>query len=183
MKKLLKTITIILGASTFVSTLSAATFKVNKKKSSVLVDVKATVDSFTGKLTDYDATITGDKASKKPGKVRFNWDFKDLETGKDKRNKKMLSWLAKGNKGSFVLSSFTKRTDGRMWAKGKMTINKKTVPVEFPCKVLSRGNNMVIRGNATIDYRKFDLPIIKMIGLLKVNPIVKVRFTLRGTVK
>jgi polyisoprenoid-binding protein YceI len=161
----------------------ASTFTVDKANSSVSIDVKATGDSFTGKLSSYTAVIQGNKSTKKPSKVTFEWDFTNLKTGKDRRDSKMLSWLETKTKGSFVLSSFTKRTDGRMWAKGSMTIHGVKQTVEFPAKVLVKGDQMTIRGTATIDTRKFNLPIIKMIGLLKVDPLVKVRFSLRGRLK
>ncbi|MCP5535664.1 MAG: YceI family protein [Akkermansiaceae bacterium] len=166
-----------------IGSLHATTFEVDKANSSVLIDVKATGDSFTGTLDSYTAVIEGDKASNKPSKVTFDWDFLNLKTGKDKRDTEMISWLEKKSKGNFTLDSFTKRTDGRTWAKGKITIHGVTQVIEFPAKVLAKGNKMTIRGTAVIDTRKHDLPIIKMIGLFKVNPLVTVRFTLRGTLK
>mgnify|MGYP000014665109 CR=1 FL=1 len=185
MKLTLLNTSIIAAISLCASTIltQAETFTVDKVNSSVLIDVKATGDNFTGKLNSYQAVISGDKGSLKPSKVTFSWDFANLKTGKDDRDEKMISWLEKKTKGSFTLESFTKRTDGRMWAKGKMTIHGETQVVEFPAKVIAKGNRMTIRGTAEIDTRKFKLPIIKMVGLFKVNPLVNVRFSLRGTVK
>lgn len=172
-----------LGLTTMTQIVTAETFVIDKEKSSVQVDVKATGDNFTATLNKYDSSITGDLATKKPAKVTFHWDFGDLATGKEKRDAKMLEWLVNGNQGDFTLSSFTKRTDGRMWAKGDMTINKKTTVVEFPCKVLVKDKMMILRGNAVLDTRKFDLPIIKMLKLFTVDPIVTVKFALKGSVK
>jgi len=176
-------LTASMASIAFSGALKASTFSVDKSNSSVSIDVKATGDSFVGKLNDYDAVIQGNKETKKPTKVTFAWKFTDLKTGKDKRDQKMISWLENKTKGSFVLDSFTKRTDGRTWAKGKMTIHGVAQTVEFPVKVISKGNKMSIRGTATIDTRKFNLPIIKMIGLFKVDPLVKVSFSLRGKLK
>ncbi len=173
----------ITASASFVGTLHASTFVLDKANSSVDIDVKATGDSFTGKLNSYTAVIKGNKDTKKPSKVTFDWDFSNLKTGKDKRDTKMISWLENKTKGNFVLSTFTKRTDGRMWAKGAMTIHGVKQTVEFPVKVISKGGKMTIRGTATIDTRKFKLPVIKMVGLFKVDPLVKVRFSLRGTLK
>ena len=183
MNRKTRTLSLILASVSFLAPAQASTFAVDKAKSSVFIDVKATGDSFTGKLSSYTATIKGDKGSMKPSKVTFDWSFANLKTGKEKRDKKMISWLENQSKGSFVLDSFTKRTDGRTWAKGKMTIHGVTQTLEFPAKVIAKGNRMSIRGSAVIDTRKFKLPIIKMVGLFKVNPLVSVRFTLRGTLK
>ena len=171
------------SAIAFISQAQADTFSVDKGKSSVLIDVKATGDSFTGKLNTYKITIQGDKDSQKPSKVAMNWNFVNLKTGKSKRDSKMISWLEKKTNGSFVLTSFTKRTDGRMWAKGKMTMHGVTRDIEFPAKVIAKNGRMTVRGTAVVDTRKFKLPVIKMIGLFKVDPIVKIRFTFRGSLK
>ena len=183
MNPLLKKSIQLLSFAALVGTLQASTFVLDKARSSVEIDVKATGDSFTGKLNSYTAVIQGNKATKKPSKVTFNWGFADLKTGKDKRDKKMISWLENKTKGSFVLSSFTKRGDGQMWAKGNMTIHGVKQVVLFPAKVIFNGDKVTIRGSATIDTRKFNLPIIRMFGLLKVDPLVKVRFKLRGKLK
>ena len=180
MNKMVTLAALVLGCTV---NLQASTFIVDKATSSILIDVKATGDSFTGKLENYTAVIQGDKGTKKPSKVTFDWDFLNLKTGKGKRDKKMISWLEKKSKGHFELNSFTKRADGRMWAKGEMTIHGVKQSVEFPAKVLAKGNRMTVRGTAALDTRKFNLPIIKMVGIFKVNPLVNVRFTLRGTLK
>jgi polyisoprenoid-binding protein YceI len=174
---------VALGITGLANTTHAAKFTVDKEKSTVFVDVKATGDNFTGTLNNYTAAIEGDASAMKPSKVSFEWDFLSLKTGKDKRDAKMLDWLNKKTTGEFVLSSFTKRVDGAMWAKGTMTIHGVSKELEFPAKVISKGNQMSIRGTATIDTRLYELPIIKMLGLFTVDPIVKVRFSLRGTVK
>lgn len=160
--------------------LQASTFEVDKNSSSVLVNVKATGEDFTAQLKDYDAVIQGDKDTLKPSKVTFSWDFSNLKTGKTKRDDKMLSWLENQTTASFVLDSFTKRVDGRMWAKGKMKIHGVTQVVEFPAKVIAKGDKMTIRGTAALDTRQYELPIIKMLKILKVEPIVQVGFSLRG---
>ena len=167
----------------FTGSLYASTFVVDKANSRVSIDVKATGDSFVGKLNSYNAVIQGNKETKKPSKVTFEWNFSDLKTGKDKRDSKMISWLENKTKGRFVLDSFTKRADGRTLAKGAMTIHGVKQTVEFPVKVIAKGSKMSIRGTVTIDTRKFNLPIIKMFGFLKVDPMVKVRFALRGKLK
>ncbi len=179
----LKALVVAVGFTCLANTTYAGIFTVNKEKSSVSIDVKATGDNFTGTLKNFTASIQGNTKTMKPSKVSFEWDFLSLKTGKDKRDTKMISWLDKKTKGKFVLSSFTKRTDGAMWAKGTMTIHGVSKVLEFPAKVISKGNQMSIRGTAAIDTRLYDLPIIKMLGLFTVQPIVKVRFSLRGTVK
>ena len=165
------------------ATINAATIDINKAHSKVEIDVKATGDNFTGTLNSYTAALEGNKATKEPTKVTFEWNFANLDTGKEKRNAKMLSWLSNSTTGRFVLTSFTKRNDSRMWAKGTMTINKVDQVIEFPTKGLFKGDSATIRGAATIDTTQFNLPIIKMLGFLTVDPAVKIRFTLRGVIK
>lgn len=167
----------------FAANLYASTFTVDKAKSSVEVDVKATGDNFTATLNKYDVMVTGNAATLQPEKVVFKWDFANLATGKEDRDEKMISWLENKTSGQFVIKSLTKKQDGRLWANGTMTIHGVNQDIEFPTKVLGKGENMTIRGTATIDTRKFNLPIIKMLKMFTVDPMVTVRFTLRGTVK
>jgi polyisoprenoid-binding protein YceI len=183
MYKKLMALVVAVGMSSLTNTTHAEVFTVDKKASSIQIDVKATGDNFTGTLNDYTASIQGNTKTMQATKVSFEWDFMNLKTGKDKRDSKMIDWLDKKTTGKFDLSSFTKRTDGAMWAKGMMTINGVSKEIEFPAKVIVKGNQMSIRGTATIDTRTHDLPIIKMLGLFTVDPIVKVRFSMRGTVK
>ena len=53
--------------------------------------------------------------------------------------------------------------------------------MHFPIAVTSDGRLLAIDGEAVLDTREFGLPVIRLLGLLKVDPQVAVRFHLQGT--
>ncbi len=160
------------------SSLPAAdqTLKIDREKSFVDVDVKATVDSFTGRLEKYRAALTADAAGKIKG-AKFDFRFADLKTGKPDRDTKMLDWLGSADAaGAFELGVLALAPDGQGQANGKLTFHGVTERVEFPVNVTRADRTYTIRGEVTIDYRTWGLKIIRMMGLLKVDPNVRVRF-------
>lgn len=156
------------------------TLKLDRSKSYVDVDVKATVDSFTGHLDRYDIALPLDAAGKiKDAMLTFK--FADLKTGKTDRDAKMLDWLGGGAPdGTFDLGILALAPDGQGQASGKLTFHGQTQSVEFPVLVKVQDGVYTVTGKATIDYRHWGLKVIRMMGLLKVDPSVTVRFQFVG---
>ncbi|HRE06179.1 MAG TPA: hypothetical protein PKX00_11255, partial [Opitutaceae bacterium] len=63
------------------------TLEVNKAQSTVEIVVKATVDSFTGRLADYQPTLIIDSTSGKVTTASVAFRFADVKTGKEDRDK------------------------------------------------------------------------------------------------
>jgi polyisoprenoid-binding protein YceI len=161
--------------------LAARTLLIDTQQSRVDVVVKATVDSFTGHLTHCDPVITlGDDGTIQTVRVPFH--FHDLVTGKDKRDSAMHEWQQtdKFPDGEFVLSSLQPLQPGRYTAQGQLTFHGKTHELSFPVAVSIDHAIYAIDGEATLDTRDFGLPIIRVFGLLKVDPMVTVNFHLQG---
>ena len=162
---------------------SGDSLKVDKTKSRIQVDAKATGHEFTGTLSDYSAKVTGDGTTLKPTGVDLTWKFSDLKTGEDKRDKEMLKWLGGGApEGSFT---FTKSwTDkGTTYAMGNLKVHGITKAISFPYTTRKDGNWVTIDGTATMDYEDFGLPIIRTMAVMTVNPKLTVRFHLVGSAK
>jgi polyisoprenoid-binding protein YceI len=112
----------------------------------------------------------------------------DLDTEKEKRNEKMLSWLDIGKhpSGSFVLKrTFEKDVLGKKqtYALGSITIHGVAKQLVFPITTVRNGNALTISGKAALDYTDFDLPIIRMALVATVNPKLTVDFQLTGTIE
>ncbi|MDO8545293.1 MAG: YceI family protein [Opitutaceae bacterium] len=155
---------------------------VDPAQSRVEIAVKATVDSFTGKLTRYEpAIMVGDDGRVSSARVAFH--FRDVVTGKDSRDKAMHKWQQTDTfpDGAFVLSSLDAAAGPGYTASGRLTFHGITRDIRFPVSVTRDGAVYGIDGDATIDTREYGLPIIRMIGVLKVDPIVHVRFHLQGS--
>jgi len=156
-------------------------FKPNLDRSSIQVDVKATVDSFVGTLTAYDLQLNVDASSGMVESCTFEFDFSALDTGKKKRNEQMLEWLeyAKHPKGLFHLIRIEDTSDGQR-ALGSLVIHGISKEIEFPITLTRDGEQLLIDGRAHLDYHDFDLPTIRVMLMLTVNPKFDVILHLEG---
>lgn len=162
---------------------SAGTLKVDKAKSRIQVDVKATGHAFTGTLGDYSAKVTGDDATLEPTGVDLTWKFSDLKTGEEKRDKEMVKWLGGGApEGSFTFTK-TWSDKGKTYAMGELKIHGVAKAIAFPYTAMKEGTWVTIDGTASMDYQDFGLPIIRTMAVMTVNPKLAVRFHLVGEVK
>jgi len=152
--------------------------KVDKARSFVDVDVKVTVDSFTGHLDAYDVKMTADQNAKLKTAI-FTFKFADLKTGKPDRDSAMLAWLGGGDpEGRFELGNLALAPDGQGQVSGRLTFHGVTERVEFPINVTRTDGAYTIVGETTIDHRTWGLKVIRKALLFKVDPEVKIRFKL-----
>ncbi len=154
--------------------------RLDREKSFVDVDVKATVDSFTGRLEKYQAAITTD-ATGRIKAATFDFRFADLKTGKTDRDAKMLEWLGAADAvGKFELGVLALTPSGQGQANGRLTFHGATQRIEFPVTIARSDRAYTITGEVTIDHRNWGLKVIRMMALLKVDPEVRIRFRLAG---
>ena len=156
--------------------------EIDAAQSRVEIGVKATVDSFTGKLERYDAAIVIDPTSAEVRSARFAFHFEDVKTGKADRDEEMRKWedTAQNPDGVFTLASLAKGEDGGRVAIGTLVFHGRSREITFPVSITHDGGLYAIDGEATLDTRDFGLPVIKKFLLLKVDPSVTVRFHLQG---
>lgn len=156
--------------------------KIDPARSYVDVDVKSTVDNFTAHLDAYALRATvDDKGRIKSATLTFKFD--DLKTGKPERDKKMLEWLGGDEPaGKFELGILALAPDGQGQANGNLTFHGATNLVEFPVNVSKVADSNIITGEATIDYRNWKLKVFRTLGVLKVDPMVRIRFKFTGDV-
>ena len=162
----------------------AATLEVDKTKSRIQVDAKATGHNFTGTLKDYKVAVSGDETSLKPAGFDLNWVFTDLDSADAKRDAEMIQWLGGGKpKGSFkFVKSWTDKA-GAEQAMGTLTINGVSKTISFPYTVKKEGDWVTIQGKASMDYQNFSLAIIRAMAVMTVDPKLVVRFHVVGKVK
>ncbi len=158
------------------------TLTIDFGQSRVEVAVKATVDSFTGKLSRFEPAILVDDRGQITS-ARFAFHFRDITTGKDSRDKAMHKWQQTDTHpdGVFVLSALETLPGGGRSAFGRLTFHGITRNIRFPVSITRDGPVYGIDGDATIDTREYGLPIVRMMGVLKVDPMVHVRFHLQGS--
>lgn len=166
------------------SSIQAATLDVDKDRSRIHVDAKATGHEFTGGLSKYTIAAEGADVANKPTKLDLTWEFGDLKTGDEKRDKEMIKWLGGGKpKGSFTFVKSWDETAAGGKAEGKLVINGVTKSVSFPYTVKREGEWVTIDGKVSLDYQNFKLPIIRAMMVMTVDPKLVVRFHVVGKVK
>jgi polyisoprenoid-binding protein YceI len=152
-------------------------------QSRVDVAVKVTVDSFSGHLSRYEPKVVfADDGHVTTARLRFH--FRDVVTGKAGRDKSMHAWQHTDEfpDGEFVLSSIEHGDGGTLTAFGRLTFHGVTRDLRFPISINRDGDRCAIDGDAAIDTREFGLPIIRMLAVMKVDPVVHVRFHLQGVI-
>jgi polyisoprenoid-binding protein YceI len=157
---------------------------VDSARSRIQVDAKATGHVFSGELKKYSLTAEGQGISNKPVSLKLSWDFNDLKTGDDKRDKEMVKWLGGGHpKGSFeFVKSWDENAAGGR-AQGNLMINGVSKAVSFPYTIQKEGEYVTIDGKVSMDYQDFKLPIIRAMAVMTVDPKLLVRFHVVGKVK
>lgn len=174
----------MIGALLIGGLAGAATLEVDKDRSRIQVDAKATGHNFTGTLEKYTITAAGDIASLKPSGLELTWDFNHLKTADEKRDKEMIKWLGGGNpKGSFKFGKSWGETATGGKAEGTLTIHGVSKTVSFPYTVKKEGDWVTVAGKVTIDHQDFKLPIIRSMAVLTVDPKLEVRFHVVGKAK
>lgn len=145
------------------------------------VVVKATAGSFTGKLSPYEPVIAVDDSGRVTS-ARLSFHFRDVFTGNEKRDRAMHAWQDTTTypDGEFVLTSLAPTADGALTAIGRLTLHGVTRDTRFPVTITKDNSLYVIDGDTSIDTRDFGLPVIRMLALLKVDPVVHLRFHLQG---
>jgi len=149
--------------------------------SHIEVAVKASMHSFTAKLNAFDSRLGIDDAGR-VATARVDFHFRDLVTGKADRDKQMHEWQQTDAHpdASFLLTALEPAANGAFNAAGKLTFHGVTRELRFPVTVTHDGPLYAIDGDAPFDTRDFGLPVIRMFGVLKVDPIVHVRFHLQA---
>ena len=76
----------------------------------------------------------------------------------------------------------TARPDGQGQASGRLSFHEAIDRIEFPVNLVKTGGDYTLTGETTIDYRNWNLKVIRKALLFTVKPEVKIRFKLTATV-
>jgi polyisoprenoid-binding protein YceI len=163
------------------ATAGAAPLEIDYKQSKLDVVVSATIDSFVGHLDKYQTTVECDGSTNLPAKAAVSFNFSDLKTGNTDRDAEMLKWLEYPNTptASFALTGW-KTIGTTNIAVGQITIHGVKKAIEMPVTVKNSAGSLDIIGEAALDYRDFNLPKIRKMLMLVVDPHLKVKFHIVG---
>jgi polyisoprenoid-binding protein YceI len=154
--------------------------KVDRERSFVDVDVSVTVGSFTAHLDAYEARVAVDDSGKVKSGV-FTFKFADLKTGNPDRDEAMIKWLGGGApEARYEMGNLAMTPDGQGQVSGRLTMHGSVQLVEFPVMITRADGVYTITAETTLDYRNWDLKVLRKEMLFKVDPEVKVRLKFVG---
>ncbi len=174
-------------AALFTSALFAAEtpLTIDKNRSHIEAIVTAPMETFTAKLTTYDATISVDPAQKRIGTVLLKFRLADLTTDNEKRDTAMRDWQQTDQfpECVFLLDALLPAGGGSFKARGKFILHGITQVLNIPVTItFSTPDTCLIDGDTSLDTTAFALPPIRQYLLLKVNPTLQVKFHLEGRI-
>lgn len=151
-------------------------------RSSIGVEVRATFDSFEGRLERYESEILIDPVRPSIEQARFSFAFADLRTGRPRRDRDMLEWSESADHpvARFRLERLERTVGEPTMARGQLKLHGVEHEISFPVSFLVDGALYSIDGVVRLDYRDYGLPIIRKFLLLTVDPHLQVRFHLQG---
>ena len=162
----------------------AATLAVDADRSRIQVDAKATGHGFTGTLEKYSAKVAGDASTLAPLAFDLTWSFQDLKTADADRDAEMIKWLGeKSPQGSFKFVKSWTDKQGVNNAQGTLTIHGVSKTIAFPYTAKMDGDTVTISGKVSLDYQNFNLPLVRAMLVMTVDPQLVVSFSIVGKVK
>ena len=162
----------------------AATLEVDPGHSRIQVDAKATGHAFTGTLEKFSAKVAGDAGTLAPAAFELSWNFVDLKTADTDRDAQMIKWLGGGQpQGSFKFVKSWTDKQGVTNAQGTLTIHGVATTVYFPYTVKKDRDTVTLSGKVSLDYQTFNLPLVRAMVVMTVDPQLVVNFQVTGKVK
>lgn len=159
--------------------LGATDLAIDKETTWIKATAKATGHSFDAYPTNYQVHI--ELEGEKVTGATFSCKVTDLTTDKEKRDTEMFHWLESEHMPSmgFTMTS-VKEDSGKQVLVGDFKLHDQVQQIEIPITMTEIDGKVTVDGDVTLDTRLFKLPIIKKMGFLKVQPLVKVAFHLTG---
>lgn len=152
-------------------------------QSRVEISVKATSGTFLSRLRVFEPLVTVDEGGRVVA-AELHFRFADIATGKPKRDRALQVWQQSEvfPDSHFVLTRLGATAEGYLEAHGLLTLHGVTREISFPVWIAHDTGVIAIDGDAWLDVRVFGLPVPRLYWVLKVDPWVRVRFHLQGTV-
>ena len=163
---------------------SGASLLIDQSQSRVEIVVKATIGSFTARLHTFKAAITVAPDGVRVESARFYADWAAVKTGVERRDTDLNEWMqtAKFPTVEFVMTDYAPAGPGAYTVRGRLRLHGIERTISFPISIIAGMGLWVADGKVTIDTRDYGLPIITKFLLLKVDPLVQVRFHLQGSI-
>lgn len=175
----------MLSVSTASIRASELPLAIDKDHSQIEAEMTIPLDTVTGKLTAYDAPITVDPTTGRVITAQLHFHFVDFKTDNEHRDRAIQAWENSEQfpEAVYTLNSLDPLGNGKWAARGLFIFHGISRNLAFPVSIAASADHrsFTIDGETTVDTRDHGLPVIRRYGILKADPVVKVRFHLQGT--
>ncbi len=157
---------------------------IDPTRSDIEAEVRASLHTFSARVQTYEARIEADPDDGRIHRATLRFLFDDLGTGDEKRDRHMREWedTRQFPAVTFTLASLEPLADGKYTARGRLELHGTSREIAFPVSIaIADRTTYSIDGEVPLDTREHGLGVIRKFGVLKVNPVVLVRFHLQGT--
>lgn len=153
----------------------AVRLEIDEEASRIAADIKATGHRFEAVVTEYDLDLSWNPEREEVRGARLRFDFEDVETGRDRRDREMRDWLEYESfpEAEFVLDALETEGEGLV-AKGSFTMHGVEREIAFPVSVEGEGDRVRIRAETTLDHRDWDLEEIRAFLFMTVDPVLRI---------
>lgn len=178
--KRIKAIIVFVGVL-FGGLIYAQELHLDEKAGEITATAHATGHDFHAVPEHYQLDVVlEDGETPKLSALHFSFDFKDLKTGKKKRDTEMLHWLEyAGNPNLTYDMTESKVEDGRQVVKGNLSMHGQSKEVEIPLTFTREEGGVRCQGDFTITTTDFGLEKIRKMLMLTVDPEVKIHLDLK----
>lgn len=155
--------------------------EIDPDASRIGIAVRLSMGSFKGVLEKYETRIQIAAGDQSVSMAELDFDFSDLKTGNQRRDRDMLEWLDHENhpKGSFRLEEIVAQGE-QLEARGVVTIHGASKPIAFPVTIEFAGEHVTAEGSAKLNFLDFDLKPIRKMLFITVKPEMTIDFHLEG---
>lgn len=172
---------LVLAGCIFAASPVAATvvLEVDAERSRIAAHVRATGHSFDAVVTEYALEAALDSDSGDVVSARLRFDFADVETGRDKRDREMLDWVDYDSHP--VVEFVTTRVEaegGEIEVFGNLTMHGVEREIEFPATVERTEEGVHVFGAVVLDHRDWELERIRALLFMRVDPELRIEFDL-----
>ncbi|AOS44126.1 YceI-like domain protein [Lacunisphaera limnophila] len=160
----------------------ASPLQLDLAHSALEVEVHATFETFVVRLDRFRADIAINPGTRVVEQVGINFLMADLRTGRSQRDQHMLEWEEHERfpEVGFRMVGQVASAAGPRSVRGVVSLHGVEHEVAFNVTFLMQDTVCSIDGEAEIDYRDHGLPLIRKYWVLRVDPVLHVRFHLQG---
>ncbi|TVR50782.1 MAG: YceI family protein, partial [Puniceicoccaceae bacterium] len=145
-------------------------------------EVRPTAHRFQASVSTFEAAIAWDPQAGSIAAAELSFDLAALTTGHPRRDREMLRWLDAEThpRARFRLIELEQIDDGLL-AHGRFLLHGREQPLTLRLALSGQADTLGVEGTATLDHRDWDLPRIRTLLVMTVDPVLKVHFSLQAS--